>query len=188
MFKATRFALQRLAMLDQAIRAGELPNAATLARKREVSPRTIRRDVESLRDRLKAPLDFDARRNGYVYTEPDFRKRHGIPSPRAPALSIERQVNGYWATRPPLSPSPAVPIDKTGPQQDRVRGRPGPVASRQSPDMTLDGFDRDRREREGQAEGRRDRACTRPARAKSNTPEAKATFANQDGSWRDRAT
>lgn len=70
---ATRFPLERLSALDRAIRAGEYPNASTLARALEVCPRTIQRDIEFLRDRLGAPLAFDPRRNGYAYRDPDYR-------------------------------------------------------------------------------------------------------------------
>jgi hypothetical protein len=78
------------------------------------------------------------------------------------ALRYKSTPGGSGGRRSP--PSPAEPIDKQSPQQDRVRGCPSPVASRQALDMTLDRFDRDHRERESQAEARRDRACTRPAR------------------------
>jgi predicted DNA-binding transcriptional regulator YafY len=70
---AVRFSLQRIAALDRAIRAGEYPNARTIARELEVGHRTVQRDVEFLRERLGAPLVFDPRRNGYYYAEPDYR-------------------------------------------------------------------------------------------------------------------
>jgi predicted DNA-binding transcriptional regulator YafY len=68
-----RFSLQRIAALDRAIRAGEYPNARTIARELEVGHRTVQRDVEFLRERMGAPLVFDQRRNGYYYAKPDYR-------------------------------------------------------------------------------------------------------------------
>jgi proteasome accessory factor B len=65
--------LERIAVIDQAIRGGQWPNANTLARELEVSSRTVQRDLVFLRDRLQAPLEFDAVRNGYRYTSPDYR-------------------------------------------------------------------------------------------------------------------
>jgi predicted DNA-binding transcriptional regulator YafY len=59
--------------IDQSIRARALANSSTLSRKLEVSPRTIRRDITYLRDQLKAPIEFDPRRNGYIYKEPSYR-------------------------------------------------------------------------------------------------------------------
>ncbi len=35
--------------------------------------RTIRRDIDYLRDQLHAPIDFDCVRNGYYYTELTYR-------------------------------------------------------------------------------------------------------------------
>ncbi len=69
---AVRFSIQLIAALDRAIRAGEYPNARTIARELEVGHRTVQRDVEFLRERLGAPLAFDQRRNGYYYAEPDY--------------------------------------------------------------------------------------------------------------------
>src|SRR5437763_649606 len=64
---ATRVAMERLVILDRAIRSGEHPNAANFARRMEVDARTVQRDIEFLRDRFRAPLTFDRRRNGYAY-------------------------------------------------------------------------------------------------------------------------
>jgi hypothetical protein len=70
---AAGFSLERIAAFDKAARAGEYPNARTIARALEVGPRTVQRDVEFMRDRPGAPLAFDPRRNGYYYAEPDYR-------------------------------------------------------------------------------------------------------------------
>ncbi len=55
--------------IHQAIQAGRFPNASTLATEIEVAPKTIHRDLEFMRDRLGLPLEYDARRFGYFYTE-----------------------------------------------------------------------------------------------------------------------
>ncbi|NLY02409.1 MAG: WYL domain-containing protein [Rhodopirellula sp.] len=70
---ASRPPLARIAAIDRAIREGTWPNAGTLARQLEVSARTVQRDIVFLRDRLLAPVEFDARRNGYGYTAPGFQ-------------------------------------------------------------------------------------------------------------------
>src|SRR5262245_43689575 len=70
---SSRPPLARLAEIDQAIRSGAYPNASTLARRLEVHPRTVARDLEVLSDRLGAPLTFEPARNGYRYTQPDYR-------------------------------------------------------------------------------------------------------------------
>jgi predicted DNA-binding transcriptional regulator YafY len=62
----------RLLMIDERIRSGSYPNADTLAGKAEVSRRTILRDIEYLRLFYNAPLEYDALRRGYYYSEPNF--------------------------------------------------------------------------------------------------------------------
>jgi len=53
--------------IHQALQAGGFPNSSQLARKTEVSTKTIHRDIEFMRDRLNLPVEFDASRNGYFY-------------------------------------------------------------------------------------------------------------------------
>jgi len=69
---ATKPLLRRLVTLDQLIRSGMYPNANSAARCLEVSPRTIHRDLDFLRDTWKAPLEFSPKHNGYYYTDPDY--------------------------------------------------------------------------------------------------------------------
>jgi predicted DNA-binding transcriptional regulator YafY len=76
MYQAARPPMRRIMAIDQAMRAGEWPNATTLARSLEVNARTIRRDIQFLRDQLRAPVEFDARHNGYYYAEPTYRLPH----------------------------------------------------------------------------------------------------------------
>ncbi len=59
--------------IDRSLRAREWPNTRTLAERMEVNRRTIRRDIDYLRDQLNAPIEFDGVRNGYHYTEQTFR-------------------------------------------------------------------------------------------------------------------
>ena len=55
--------------IHQVIQSGGFPNASTLAREIEVATKTIHRDIEFMRDRLNLPVEFDAAKNGYHYTE-----------------------------------------------------------------------------------------------------------------------
>jgi predicted DNA-binding transcriptional regulator YafY len=70
---ASRPPLWRIAEIDRLVRLGEHPNAGSLARELEVCRRTVQRDLEFLRDRMKAPLEFVAARRGYRYKDPGFR-------------------------------------------------------------------------------------------------------------------
>ncbi len=112
---ASRPPLARIAHIDQAIRAGNRPNASELAQQLEVAPRTVHRDIQFLRDRLKAPLVFDPVCNGYRYDDagyqlPFFRltegellavflaerllqQYHGTPYATALATAFQRMIS-----------------------------------------------------------------------------------------------
>jgi predicted DNA-binding transcriptional regulator YafY len=64
--------MNRILMVDEAIRSGSYPSVAKLAQRIEVNPRTIERDIEYLRDMYEAPIEYDRTRKGYYYTEPNF--------------------------------------------------------------------------------------------------------------------
>jgi predicted DNA-binding transcriptional regulator YafY len=72
MKSAKRPALLRFARIDEKLRSGSWPNASSLARDLEVTPRTIHRDVEFLRDQYHAPIAFDPHKNGYYYSEASY--------------------------------------------------------------------------------------------------------------------
>ena len=49
----------RIHEMDDMIRSGRYPNAGDFARHFEVSVRTVSRDLDILRDRYRAPLEFE---------------------------------------------------------------------------------------------------------------------------------
>jgi proteasome accessory factor B len=55
--------------IHQAIQSGGFPNATQLANELEVSRKSVYRDIEFMRDRLELPIEFDAGRSGFRYTE-----------------------------------------------------------------------------------------------------------------------
>jgi predicted DNA-binding transcriptional regulator YafY len=67
-----RSMLHHLILIDDEIRSGSYPNTSTLARQLELSPRTIGRKIEFMRDVLRAPVEYDSSRKGYNYTEPSW--------------------------------------------------------------------------------------------------------------------
>jgi proteasome accessory factor B len=70
---AARPPLARIMAIDLAVRSGSCPNATELARRLEVRPRTIRRDLAYMRDQLGAPIAFNQIEKRYFYTESTFR-------------------------------------------------------------------------------------------------------------------
>lgn len=61
--------LERMLRIHQALQSGGYPNAATLAEELEVSAKSIHRDLEFMRERLRLPLEYDYGNRGYYYTE-----------------------------------------------------------------------------------------------------------------------
>jgi predicted DNA-binding transcriptional regulator YafY len=61
--------LQRMLHIHNALQTGKFPNATKLGEELEVSPRSIARDIEFMRDRLELPIDYDPLKFGYFYTE-----------------------------------------------------------------------------------------------------------------------
>ncbi|WP_218080952.1 helix-turn-helix transcriptional regulator [Anthocerotibacter panamensis] len=63
---------ERLLQLDDLIRSGQAETVKQLAQSLEVSERTIHTNLNFLRDRLHAPIEYD-RRRGYLYSDPAWR-------------------------------------------------------------------------------------------------------------------
>jgi predicted DNA-binding transcriptional regulator YafY len=64
--------INRILKIDDAIRAKTYPNAVTLAKKLEVTSRTILRDIEYLRLMYQAPIEYDYNKRGFYYSEENF--------------------------------------------------------------------------------------------------------------------
>ncbi len=62
--------LERMLRLHERMKAGAFPNCRTLAGEFEVSTKTIQRDIEFMRDRLRLPIEYHALRFGFYYTQP----------------------------------------------------------------------------------------------------------------------
>ncbi len=64
--------LERLFWLDQEIRQDHFPNAASIAKKFEVTAKTIQRNISFFRDFLHVPIEYDSHRRGYYYSDPNY--------------------------------------------------------------------------------------------------------------------
>ena len=65
-----RAPIQRLLIIHKELQAGTATNCTKLGAMLEVSRKTLVRDITYMRDRLDLPIEFDAVRNTYYYTEP----------------------------------------------------------------------------------------------------------------------
>lgn len=62
--------LARMLKVHQALVDGNYPNCRRLADDLEVCGKTIQRDIDFMRDQLGLPIEYDAQRFGFYYTEP----------------------------------------------------------------------------------------------------------------------
>jgi len=76
--------LERIFFFDREIRRHAYPSARTIAKTFEVSLATAKRDICYLRDRLLAPLAYDAKRYGYTYSDDEFH----LPFTESPRLVL----------------------------------------------------------------------------------------------------
>jgi len=67
-----RLKYERFLWFHSRVKARTFPNARTLADEFELSCRTAQRDIEFMRDRLRAPLAYFSERKGYAYTDWSF--------------------------------------------------------------------------------------------------------------------
>ena len=65
---ASRAAMERMHRIHQLLQNKEYPNCTKLAKEFEVAKRTMKRDIEFMKDRMNLPIGFDTRQNGYFYT------------------------------------------------------------------------------------------------------------------------
>jgi proteasome accessory factor B len=62
--------LHRMMRLHARLQEESYPNCRTMAAELEVSPKTIQRDIDFMRDQMGMPIEYDALRNGFHYTQP----------------------------------------------------------------------------------------------------------------------
>ena len=65
--------LERFVWFDNEARRDHFPNATKLAEHFELSVKSAQRAIDHFRDRLLAPLEYEASKKGYYYTDPTFQ-------------------------------------------------------------------------------------------------------------------
>lgn len=92
--------LERLSRIHAKIKSGCYPNTKQLAYDNEVSIPTISRDIEFLRDRFGAPIDYDAAQRGYYYSDEFEMPLNMISSKDVLFLSIMKQLMAQYEGSP----------------------------------------------------------------------------------------
>jgi len=96
---STRSALARLAKALQFIRAGEFPSATKIAESLGTSTKTIHGDLTFMRDSLRLPVYFDAKKNGWGMSRAvafNFFDRDG-PSDRLREQQLKEIIQAHNA-------------------------------------------------------------------------------------------
>jgi predicted DNA-binding transcriptional regulator YafY len=78
---------ERLVWLHDQAKNNRYPNAARTAAQFEVSTKTAQRDINFLRDRFNAPLEYDPGRKGYFYTD-DLYELPCLPASQQEVLCL----------------------------------------------------------------------------------------------------
>ncbi len=94
-------ATSRLILLHQRLAAGQPVTAAALASGLEMSPRTMKRDIERLRDTHHAPIAWDATLKTYRYTAPfDLLTGLRLDADETIALVLAAGTFAAWGDSP----------------------------------------------------------------------------------------
>jgi len=78
---------ERFVWFDMQVRQKRFPNARKLADHFELSRKTAQRNIDFMRDRLMAPLEYDSGEKGYYYLDETFELPH-FPVTQEEILSV----------------------------------------------------------------------------------------------------
>ncbi|MBI4632539.1 MAG: WYL domain-containing protein [Deltaproteobacteria bacterium] len=114
--------LERFLWFDAEVRKNRFPNASTLARQCECSAKTAQRSIEFFRDRMSAPLEYDAVRKGFSYSDPHYQ---------IPVLRLsEKELLSLLISKKLLSDAAAGPLSD---DLDHVVARLGAILAENVP-------------------------------------------------------
>jgi len=96
-----RSALDRIIRIHERLGNEQLVTAKSLAREYEVSDRTIKRDIECMRDRMGVPIAWDATTHSYYYTHRcDLLPLLRLDADEALALVLASRTFSAWRGSP----------------------------------------------------------------------------------------
>lgn len=92
--------LERILFIHRKIAAGYFPSTSDLAREIEAGTATISRDIEYMRDRLLAPIEYDAAQRGYFYAKEYELPLNSLSAENVSALAVAKQLISYCKGTP----------------------------------------------------------------------------------------
>ena len=90
-------------MVREGSAEGYQPSRSDFRRELEVSPRTLARDLDFLRDEECAPIEYDARAHGYRLTDETCRLAPGAARRNQGSLRLRAGADSF---RPSSEPTP----------------------------------------------------------------------------------
>src|SRR5258708_8329713 len=104
--------IARMKLIYDAIKTERRPNCSLLAKRLEISAKTIQRDIDYMRYQLDLPIEYDQERHGFYFTEPvgHFPSVH-ITESELVALLVARKRVEHYPNTPVQKPLPA-PVQK----------------------------------------------------------------------------
>jgi len=95
---ASRPPHRRILSIHQRLSRGEAPTLISLSEDLEVSERTVKRDLEFMRDQFGAPIEWIRERRGYVYTRPfDTLPTVRLSAEEAVTVLLANKVFAAWS-------------------------------------------------------------------------------------------
>lgn len=98
-----RSKFHHILLIDEELRTGRFPSSKAIARELELSDRTIRRNIEFMRDVLGAPIEYDPSKKGFYYSQPHW----SLPSIQL----TEGELLGLVLTQMALSAYKGTPLE-----------------------------------------------------------------------------
>jgi predicted DNA-binding transcriptional regulator YafY len=92
--------MERMMRIHEKLKADRFPNCRQLAGQIEVSIRTIKRDVDFMKYRLDLPIEYNAKRYGYYYSE-DVEQFPSVPLTEAELFALlvaHKAISQYQGT------------------------------------------------------------------------------------------
>jgi proteasome accessory factor B len=108
--------------IHELIKSGKHPNAVTVAKGLGVTDRTVKRDIEFMRDSLQAPIEYDDLKHGYFYAkEFDFMPMASVSEAEMFALLVADKAIAQYRGMPFQQPLRMAFKKLTGQLDDKER-------------------------------------------------------------------
>ncbi len=120
--------MQRMMRIHTLLNNKYYPNCTSIGKEFELSVRTIMRDIDFMRDRLRLPIEWDGKRNGFYYThEVDHFPQMSMDEAETFALLVAHKAIAQYRGTPFQRPLESAFRRLTGQLDQNVRYSMGSV-------------------------------------------------------------